>query len=98
MSHVLMVRIYLTEDEVDVKQLMHYLHDDAGVRGVTIFRGLSGFGDSGEIHSASWLDLSFDLPLVIEFFDDADKVKKHLPAIKQHCGDAHIVHWPAATF
>src|SRR6266566_4047516 len=69
-SDVLMVRIYLTEGEHLLKQLMKKLHDEEKVRGVTVFRGISGFGRSGKMHSASLVDLSLDLPLVLEFFDE----------------------------
>ena len=64
-SDVTMVRIYLTEGQHLLKQLLAQLHDEEKVRGVTVFRGISGFGRSGKMHSASLLDLSLDLPLVV---------------------------------
>ena len=47
------VRIYLTEGEGCMKGLLKRLHDEEKVRGVTVFRGISGFGKSGEMHSSS---------------------------------------------
>ena len=38
--------------------------------GVTVFRGVAGFGADGEVHADDMLRLSVDLPLVIEFFDE----------------------------
>ena len=41
------VRVYLTEHEGVLDFVLHCLHDDHTVRGVTVFRGISGFGRSG---------------------------------------------------
>ena len=43
-SDVTMVRIYLTETAKLLKKLLAKLHDEEKVRGVTVFRGISGFG------------------------------------------------------
>ena len=50
-EEVTMVRVYLTEEEAHLKTLLKRLHDWGLVRGVTVFRGIAGFGDSGIIHS-----------------------------------------------
>ncbi len=92
---VVMVRIYLTEGEHRMKTLLARLHDAEKVQGVTVFRGISGFGRSGKVHSASLLDLSLDLPLVIEFFDTPDKVKRILTHLKDVLPPGHVVSWPA---
>ena len=75
---VTVVRIYLTEGEHQLKSLMERLHDQERVAGVTTFRGVSGFGKSGKLHSSSLLDLSLDLPLVVEFFDRPEKIAQVL--------------------
>ena len=56
-SDVTVVRIYLTEAEKLLKPLLAKLQDEEKVRGVTVFRGISGFGHSGKIHSSTLLDL-----------------------------------------
>ncbi len=94
-SDVLMVRIYLTEGEHLLKQLMKKLHDEEKVRGVTVFRGISGFGRSGKMHSASLVDLSLDLPLVLEFFDEPEKVRRILAHLKSLLPPGHVVSWQA---
>jgi PII-like signaling protein len=48
-----------------MSELLQYLHDDKKVRGVTVFRGITGFGVSGEYHSSKLIDMSLDLPVVI---------------------------------
>ena len=92
---VTFVRIYLTEGEGRMQGLLKRLHDEEKVQGVTVFRGISGFGSSGKLHSSSLLDMSLDLPLVVEFFDEPDKVNKILQHISTDIDPGHIVLWPA---
>lgn len=90
-----MVRLYLTEAEGRLQALMKKLHDDEKVRGVTVFRGISGFGKSGKVHSSTLLDLSMDLPVVIEFFDTPEKVAEILEHLSCTFEPGHIISWPA---
>jgi hypothetical protein len=94
-SEVTVVRIYLTETEKLLKKLLAKLHDEEKVSGVTVFRGISGFGRSGVVHSSTLLDLSLDLPVVIEFFDEPAKVKRILDHLKDILPPGHVVSWPA---
>jgi PII-like signaling protein len=94
-SDVTMVRIYLTESEGLLKPILTKLHDEEKVRGVTVFRGISGFGASGTMHSASLLDLALDLPLVVEFFDEPAKVRAILSHLKTILPAGHVVSWSA---
>lgn len=94
-SGVTVVRIYLTEGEQLLKPLLAKLHDEEKVRGVTVFRGISGFGRSGKVHSSMLLDLSLDLPVVIEFFDTPDKVRRILGHLKELLPPGHVLSWPA---
>lgn len=94
-EQVTMARIYLTEGERQLKNLIKQLKDWEKIRGVTVFRGIAGFGDSGVIHGVGVIDLSLDLPIVVEFYDTPDKVE----AIVEHLGDSikpgHMVTWTA---
>jgi PII-like signaling protein len=92
---VMFVRIYLTEAEGNLQDLLECLHDKEKVQGVTVFRGISGFGKSGKMHSSSLLDMSLDLPLVVEFFDVPQKVDSILEHIRKDIEPGHIVCWPA---
>ena len=91
MTEILMVRIYLSESHAHLPDLLDLLH--AEVRGVTVLRGISGFGKSGKLHNTHLVDLSFDLPLIVEFFDIPKKVQhvlKRLPVAPDH-----VVQWTA---
>ena len=90
-----MVRIYLTEGEGLMKRVLAKLHDEEKVRGVTVFRGIAGFGKSGVMHSSRLLDLSLDLPIVVEFFDEPQKAEAILSHLKALVPPGHIVTWPA---
>ena len=92
---VVYVRVYLTEGEGGLEELLRCLHDDEKVQGVTVFRGISGFGKSGKMHSSSLMDMSLDLPLVVEFFDVPEKVNSILEHIRRKVEPGHIVSWPA---
>ncbi len=92
---VTVVRVYLSEAEAHLASLLKHLNDQHRVRGVTVFRGIAGFGKSGTIHSSSLLDLSLDLPVVIEFFDEPDKAAEMIDYLYGVVGPGHIVSWPA---
>lgn len=92
---VTVVRIYITEASGLLKKILKYLHDDIKVRGVSVFRAISGYGDSGTPHESSLVDLSLDLPLTIEFFDRPEKITKALEHINSMVKPEHIVFWAA---
>lgn len=92
---VTMVRVYLTEEKAHLRNLLAQLHDWDKVRGVTVFRGISGFGVSGTLHSSDLLDMSLNLPVVVEFFDTPEKAQKILEHLNSFIAPGHIVSWPA---
>jgi PII-like signaling protein len=94
-SEVTVVRIYLSEKDAHLDNLLRRLHDWEKVRGVTVFRGISGFGGSGEMHTARLMDLTLDLPMVVEFFDAPDKVAAILEHLNVTIKSMHMVHWNA---
>ncbi|MCP4043160.1 MAG: DUF190 domain-containing protein [Gammaproteobacteria bacterium] len=91
---VTMARVYVTEGK-GLKPLLKYLHDESKVRGVTVFRGITGFGKSGTMHSSTLIDMSLDLPVVIEFFDTPDRAVVVLRHLNTLVKPGHIVTWPA---
>ncbi len=95
---VTLVRIYVTEGDKLLNALMNYLHNEIKVRGVTVFRAISGFGKSGAMHSSAILSMSLNLPLVIEFFDIPEKVQTALEFIVPLVGSGHVVSWEAKGY
>jgi PII-like signaling protein len=88
-----MVRVYLAESDHELKPLLKCLHDELKVCGVTVMRGVAGFGASGVVHSARLVDLSTDLPLVLEFFDRPDRARAAIERIKEFVEPGHVVSW-----
>ena len=94
--NITVVRIYLHEGGGRLQGLLSYLHDDSQVRGVTVFRGMAGFGQSGEYHSSTLIDMSLDLPVVIEFFDTPERVDAMLEHLNTLVEPGHLVFWSAS--
>ena len=94
-TEITMVRLYLTEEKAHLNKMLKFLHDEEKVCGVTVFRGISGFGRSGHLHSSSLMDVSLNLPVVIEFFDRPDKAARILADLDTMIEPGHIVSWPA---
>jgi uncharacterized protein len=51
--------------------------------GATVLRGLMGFGGDSRIHTAKLLELSNNLPVVVEIVDTEENVKKLLPFLEE---------------
>ncbi|RKZ37510.1 MAG: DUF190 domain-containing protein [Gammaproteobacteria bacterium] len=94
---VTMVRVYLTEGGNALKEILQYLHDESRVQGVTVFRGITGFGKSGHVHSSTLMDMSLDLPVVIEFFDKPERAEEIIEELHARVGAGHVVSWSAAV-
>jgi uncharacterized protein len=92
---VIMVRVYLTEAKSHLNTLLKRLHDWERVRGVTVFRGITGFGKSGKMHSSALLEMSLDLPVVVEFFEEPQKAEEILKYLSTIIEPGHVVSWPA---
>lgn len=90
------VRVYVTESSGLLTKILQYLKKEIKIRGVTVFRAISGYGESGE-HNVSFLDLSMDLPLVIEFFDTEDKTSQAFQYLGSLVNKEHIIIFNAET-
>lgn len=95
-TEVLMVRLYLAEGRDDIRKVFKWL-ETTKMRGFTVFRGIAGLGNDGRVHRASLLDLSSELPMVIEFFDTPERVAELMPTLRTLVKPDHIVSWTAQT-
>ena len=91
---VVVVRIYITESSGLLKKITDYLTDETQIRGISVFRAISGSGESGT-HTTSLITLSLNLPLVVEFFDVKDKIEPVLEHLSTLIKPEHILFWPA---
>ncbi len=90
---VTLVRVYTDDDNGHISQTLEQLHERGDVMGATIFRGVAGFGDRGNIHKSSLLDLSSHLPVVIEFYHKNQKSEELINFIHEQISNAHIISW-----
>jgi len=54
-----------------------------GFAGATVLRGVCGFGAHSVYHTQKLLDLSADLPLVVEAVDSREKIDAVMPRIDE---------------
>ncbi len=95
-KNVMVVRVYVMESTQLLNKIVDYLQNEAKISGVSVFRAISGFGETGN-HTSSFIDLSLNLPLIVEFFDSKEKTSSaisHLSTIVKH---EHIIFWEAQT-
>jgi PII-like signaling protein len=80
-----LLRIYIGEsDKHEGKPLYEWLvlrAREAGLAGVTVLRGIEGFGAHSRLHTAKILRLSEDLPIVIEVVDVLEKIEAFMPTV-----------------
>jgi PII-like signaling protein len=65
-----------------------YAAKKQGIAGATVLRGVLSYGASSRIHTAKLLDLSFDLPIVVEIVDHAERIEAFLETANQMIEEA----------
>jgi len=73
------LRVYTDEsDTIDGRsafsQIVAAAHEH-GLAGATVFRGMMGYGGNSRIHTARLLELSSDLPVVVEVMDTPERIE-----------------------
>lgn len=56
---------------------------ERGLSGATVLRGVEGFGARSVLHKANLLDLSADLPIIIEIVDTEQAIESFLLEIDE---------------
>ena len=82
-----LVRIFLGESDQFhhtplARALLERLRRE-GFAGATVIHGVAGFGASSVIHTASLVELSSDLPVLIEVIEDEAHVERLLPILDE---------------
>ena len=89
-----MVRIFFGESDrwkhrpLDVA-LLERLKSE-GFAGATVFRGIGGFGANSHIHTTHLLELSSDLPVVIEIVDTEEHINRLTPILDEMLDDGLV--------
>src|SRR3977135_1293320 len=89
-----LLRIFIGEaDHWQAKPLYEAIVVEArkrGLAGATVIKGFMGFGAHSRIHTAKLLELSQDLPIIVEIGDAPDKIEAFMPDLALMVGDGLI--------
>lgn len=61
-----------------------------GLAGATVVRGIEGFGATSVLHTTRILQLSTDLPVLIEIVDNEAQIERILPMLDEMVGDGLV--------
>ena len=80
-----LLRIFIGENDRHngkplFEEIVFYAREK-GIAGATVLRGIEGYGAHSHLHKTSFIDLSDDLPIVIEVVDTETKIEELLPGI-----------------
>ena len=79
----ILLRIFAGESDTADGQPLHtaivHTAKQLGLSGATVLRGTMGFGANSVLHTSKLLELSTDLPIVIELVDSEENIRKLLP-------------------
>jgi PII-like signaling protein len=90
-----LIRVYVgTGDQWEGRALSNAIVQRArqeGMAGTSVMQGVEGFGANSHIHRAALMELSTDLPVVIEIVDEAEKVARFLPMLEEMVTEGLII-------
>ncbi len=90
-----LVRIYIGDADKWHHQPLHRALLERlrreGFAGATVSHAIAGFGAASVIHTAGIVDLSSDLPVLIEVVDDQEHVDMLLPILDEMITDGALV-------
>lgn len=89
-----LMRIHVGErDKYEGKPLYHAIVEllrHRGYAGATVFRGIMGFGATSELHTDRFLELSVDMPIVVECVETEERIQAILPELDKMLGGGLI--------
>ena len=93
-EQALLLRIFIGEsDRFDGRPLYEAIvlkARELHLAGATVLRGPMGFGKSSRLHTAKILQLSEDLPMVIEIVDSEERIREFLPVLEPMMGSGLV--------
>ena len=73
----------LYQEIVELLRRKHYA-------GATVYRGIMAFGASSHLHTDRFLELSVDMPIVVECVETEERIDAILPALDEMIGGGLI--------
>jgi PII-like signaling protein len=81
-----LLRIFTGEDDRIGHDLLYekiiFSAKAMGLAGGTVLKGIMSYGASSQVHRAKLIELSEDLPIVIEIIDRSEKIDAFLPVVE----------------
>ena len=81
------MRIYIGESDHWKHKPLYYAivmkAKELDMAGASVYRGLMGYGANSRVHTASIVDLSGDLPILVEIIDSEEYIQKLLPYLDE---------------
>lgn len=94
-KRVWIARVYALEGHDHTEEVLKIVHEEEQIVNVHVFRAIAGTGGTPKIYTSSLLTLSVRLPLIIEFFDNRERVERAISKLQTRLGLDDIVVWPA---
>jgi len=90
-----MMRVYIGEDDVwRGKKLYEAIVESLranDIAGVTVYRGICGYGAHRRFHKEKRMNLSRDLPIMLSAVDEDAKIRAYLPVLGQMVQEGLVV-------
>ncbi|WP_243149969.1 DUF190 domain-containing protein [Thermaerobacter sp. PB12/4term] len=64
---------------------------ELGLAGATVYRGIEGFGANSRVHAARVLELSADLPVIVEIIDHVERLQPLLAFLDEAVQEGLVV-------
>ena len=88
------LRVYIGERDKHGHEPLHTALIEAarraGLAGATVYKGIEGFGAHSVVHAARVIDMSSDLPILIEIIDETEKIRAFMPALTAMIDDGLV--------
>lgn len=107
-----LLRIFCgTTDKINGLPLYEFLVYEAkreGLAGATVLKGVMGYGATSMVHTAKFLEISQDLPVIIEIVDESAKIEAFILSLQEHINKLkfgalitteriHVVHYSSGN-
>ena len=90
-----MMRVYIGEDDMwRGKKLYDAIVESLranDIAGVTVYRGICGYGAHRRFHREKRMSLSHDLPIMLSVVDEDAKIRAYLPVLEQMVQEGLVV-------
>lgn len=90
-----LLRIYLDESDRDGHKPLYEAivlkARELGLAGATVFRSPMGYGATSVLKTTKILNLSTDLPMVIDIVDESEKLETLLPFLRENLKGGLVV-------